>query len=213
MTASDMHQGKFITVEGIEGVGKSTNIDFIASYLRRQGKTVITTREPGGTAVAEQIRGVLLNTAKGTVSDVCELLLMFAARASHLRDLIIPALEKGDWIVCDRFTDASYAYQGGGRGLPDEHIGQLQSLVQGSLMPDLTLFLDASLEVTSQRRRDRGVGDRFESEEADFFKRVQSRYRELARKNTERIKLIDAETSLANVQQQIALVLDSILNR
>lgn len=213
MTASDMHQGKFITVEGIEGVGKSTNIDFIASYLRGQGKTVITTREPGGTAVAEQIRGVLLNTEKGTVSDVCELLLMFAARASHLRDLIVPALEKGDWIVCDRFTDASYAYQGGGRGLSDEHIGQLQSLVQGALMPDLTLFLDASLEVTEQRRRDRGLSDRFELEETDFFKRVQSKYRELARKDTQRIKLIDAEKSLDNVQQQIARVLDSVLNR
>jgi len=212
MTAPGMYKGKFITVEGVEGVGKSTHINFIATYLRERGQTVVTTREPGGTAVAEQIRGVLLHSAKGAVDDVCELLLMFAARASHLRELIIPALEKGDWIVCDRFTDASYAYQGGGRGLPDAHIGQLQRLVQDSLVPDLTLLLDAPLEITAARRRERGMTDRFEAEQTEFFERVQEKYRELAAKDPERIKLIDASGSLEAVEQQIAPELESLLD-
>jgi dTMP kinase len=212
MPTSGMRQGKFITVEGVEGVGKSTNIDFIARYLREHGKQVVTTREPGGTAVAEQIRAVLLHAEKGSISDVCELLLMFAARASHLRELIIPALARGDWIVCDRFTDASYAYQGGGRGLADEQIGQLEMLVQGSLTPDLTLLLDASLEVTAARQRERGITDRFEAEQTEFFERVQAKYRDLAVKNPERIKLIDASGSLDLVGQQLATELDAILN-
>ena len=207
-----MRQGKFITVEGVEGVGKSTNIDFIARYLRDRGKAVVTTREPGGTAVAEQIRAVLLHSEKGSINDVCELLLMFAARASHVQELIIPALARGDWVVCDRFTDASYAYQGGGRGLADEQIGQLETLVQGSLAPDLTLLLDASLEVTAARQRDRGITDRFEVEQTEFFERVQVKYRDLAAKNPERIKLIDASGSLALVGQQLATELDAILN-
>lgn len=207
-----MHSGKFITVEGIEGVGKSTNVNFIATYLRDRGQTVVTTREPGGTAVAEQIRAVLLQSEQGSVSEVCELLLMFAARASHLQGLIIPALARGDWIVCDRFTDASYAYQGGGRGLPDEHIRQLEMLVQNSLAPDLTLLLDASLEVTAARRQARGLTDRFEAEQTDFFARVQNKYRELAATFPERIKLIDAAKSLDLVEQEIADALDSQLN-
>jgi dTMP kinase len=212
MTAPGMHTGKFVTVEGIEGVGKSTNANFIATYLRQHGQTVVTTREPGGTPVAERIRDVLLNSEQGAVSDVCELLLMFAARASHLQALIIPALERGDWVVCDRFTDASYAYQGGGRGLPDEHIGQLEALVQGSLRPDLTVLLDASLAVSTARRRERGLTDRFEAEQTDFFERVQTKYRELAGRNPDRIKLIDASGSLALVEQQLAGALDSLLN-
>jgi len=206
-----MHKGKFITVEGVEGVGKSTNINFIATYLRQRGQTVVTTREPGGTAVAEQIRDVLLHS-DGAVSDVCELLLMFAARASHLQELIIPALARGDWIVCDRFTDASYAYQGGGRGLPDEDIRRLETLVQESLSPDLTLLLDAPLEVTAGRRRERGMTDRFEAEQTEFFERVQAKYRELALKNPGRIKVIDASANLENVEQRLATTLDSLLN-
>ena len=137
---------------------------------------------------------------------------MFAARASHVQELIIPALARGDWVVCDRFTDASYAYQGGGRGLADEQIGQLETLVQESLAPDLTLLLDASLEVTAARQRERGITDRFEAEQTEFFERVQVKYRDLAAKNPERIKLIDASGSLALVGQQLATELDTILN-
>lgn len=206
-----MSRGKFITVEGVEGVGKSTNVGFIANRLREAGLTVMTTREPGGTAVAEKIRGVLLHSAEGSISDVCELLLMFAARASHLEELIIPALERGDWVVCDRFTDASYAYQGGGRGLPDEDIAQLETLVQGSLRPDLTLLLDASLDVTLKRREARGVTDRFEAEQNAFFDRVQAKYRELAAGCPERIKLIDASGGLADVQRRLAREIDQII--
>jgi len=207
-----MNRGKFITVEGVEGVGKTTNLGFIATYLRERGLAVIATREPGGTAVAEQIRDVLLHSAEGSISDVCELLLMFAARASHLQALIKPALERGDWVVCDRFTDASYAYQGGGRGLPDDRIAQLESLVQGALRPDLTLLLDASMEVTAERRQARGITDRFEVEEHEFFARVQAKYRQLAAENSQRIKLIDASGSLAEVQRQLAAEVDLLLN-
>jgi dTMP kinase len=207
-----MNRGKFITVEGVEGVGKSTNVGFIATCLRERGLAVIATREPGGTAVAEQIRDVLLHSAGGSISDVCELLLMFAARASHLQELIKPALERGDWVVCDRFTDASYAYQGGGRGLPDEGIAQLESLVQGALRPDLTLLLDTSPEVTAERREARGVTDRFEVEESEFFARVQAKYRQLAAENSQRIKLIDASGSLAEVQRQLAAEVDLLVN-
>lgn len=207
-----MHKGKFITVEGVEGVGKTTNINFIAAYLRKRDRTVVTTREPGGTALAERIREVLLHSGDGAVSDVCELLLMFAARASHVQELIVPTLESGDWIVCDRFTDASYAYQGGGRGLPDESIRQLEALVQDSLVPDLTLLLDAPLQVTAARRRQRGLTDRFEAEQTEFFERVQAKYRELAAINPRRIKLIDAAGNLAAVQQQMAAELDLLLN-
>jgi dTMP kinase len=213
MTASARYKGKFITVEGVEGVGKSTHMNFIATYLRDRDQTVVTTREPGGTAVAEQIREVLLHSSKGALSDVCELLLMFAARASHLQEVIIPALERGDWVVCDRFTDASYAYQGGGRGLPDESIEQLEALVQDSLEPDLTLLLDASPQITAARRRDRGgVTDRFEAEQADFFARVQAKYRELAARHPERIKIIDASGDLEAVERQVAAELDSLIN-
>ena len=206
-----MARGKFITVEGIEGVGKSTNIDFIVGYLRDRGKVAVATREPGGTDVAERIRDVLLNSVPGTIPDVCELLLMFAARASHLNDLITPALERGDWVVCDRFTDATYAYQGGGRGLPDEAIAQVEKLVQGSLRPDLTLLLDAARAVTDRRRESRGVTDRFESEHAAFFERVQAKYLDLAAREPGRIKLIDAAGELGDVRARIATEIEKLL--
>jgi dTMP kinase len=206
-----MSRGKFITVEGVEGVGKSTNVGFIANRLRDAGRIVITTREPGGTAVAEKIRDVLLQSAGDPINDICELLLMFAARASHVRELIYPALERGDWVICDRFTDASYAYQGGGRGLSDDWIAQLETIVQGSLRPDLTLLLDAPLDVTAGRRAERGVTDRFETEQRAFFERVQAKYRELAATFPARIKLVDASGSLANVQQRLAEEVDRLL--
>ena len=206
-----MSRGKFITVEGVEGVGKSTNLGYVVSRLRDSGRVVVATREPGGTVVAEKIRDVLLHSADGSISDICELLLMFAARASHLRELINPALERGDWVVCDRFTDASYAYQGGGRGIADDGIAQLETLVQGSLRPDLTLLLDAPPEVTLQRRKARGVTDRFESEQSAFFDRVKAKYRERAANYPGRIKLIDASGSLADVQERLAREVDQFL--
>jgi dTMP kinase len=144
MTIIKPRNSRFITVEGAEGVGKSTNMQFIGDYLRNHGHTVVSTREPGGTPIAERIRDVLLQSAVGSMSDHCELLLMFAARADHLEHVIRPALERGDWVLCDRFTDATYAYQGGGRGMADEDIAILEKFVQRGLSPDLTILLDAS---------------------------------------------------------------------
>jgi dTMP kinase len=204
-------RGKFITVEGSEGVGKSTNIAFITAYLQDQGVVVVSTREPGGTPAAERIREILLDSAQGTISSMTELLLMFAARASHLRDIIQPALARGEWVVCDRFTDASYAYQGGGRGLPDEFIQQLENMVQQSIRPDLTLLLDAPPEVTDQRRDQRGSSDRFEIEDAGFFGRVRAKYLAIAALEPARIKVIDASGDLDAVQKILAIELDSAI--
>jgi dTMP kinase len=211
MTSEGVEPGKFITLEGTEGVGKSTHLQFVADYLREQGKTVITTREPGGTPVAERIREILLHSEPGTVSDRCELLLMFAARASHLDELIWPARERGDWVVCDRFTDATYAYQGAGRGLPDRAIAELETWVMGSVTPDLTILLDASPEVTAERRQSRGLTDRFEQEKADFFTRVRTKYLELAARNPERIKLLDAGNTIGVVEQELVKILDHVV--
>lgn len=197
-------RGRFITIEGVEGVGKSTNLTYTADYLRGRGLKVVETREPGGTPVAEAIRNVLLEPDAVGMSDLCELLLVFAARASHLDRLIRPALERGEWVVCDRFTDATFAYQGGGRGLRIDTIAQLERLVQGDMRPDLTILLDASLEVAQDRRRLRGSTDRFEAEAAAFFMRVQDAYRSLARAEPERIRQVDAGQPLAAVQTKIA---------
>ena len=203
--------GKFITLEGIEGLGKSTNLQFVTEYLRNRGKTVVTTREPGGTPVGERLRDVLLNSERGSVPDTCELLMMFAARDAHLEQVIRPALERGDWVVCDRFTDATFAYQGGGRGLADDVIESLQAIVQRGLTPDLTLLLDASIEVSEQRRIDRGHRDRFESEEIDFFQRVRARYLAIAAADSQRVRVVDAAQPLAKVQAVLATALEQIL--
>jgi len=203
--------GKFITLEGIEGLGKSTNQQFVTEYLRNRGKTVVTTREPGGTAVGERLRDVLLNSERGSVPDTCELLMMFAARDAHLEQVIRPALERGDWVVCDRFTDATFAYQGGGRGLADDVIESLQAIVQRGLTPDLTLLLDASIEVSEQRRIDRGHRDRFESEEIEFFQRVRARYLDIAATDPQRVRVVDAAQPLAEVQAVLATALEQIL--
>lgn len=203
--------GKLITIEGIEGVGKSSNVDFVASYLRDTGKTVTITREPGGTATAESIRNILLNSDPGTIDADCELLLMFAARASHVSELIRPALARGDWVVCDRFVDATYAYQGGGRGVSTQAIAQLEQFVLRDLAPDLTLLLDASLEVANARRHGRGTSDRFEIENQSFFERVRERYLEIAAKNHERVKVIDASGDRATVTASITLVLTNFI--
>ncbi len=196
-------RGAFISLEGVEGVGKSTNLAFVGARLRQAGKTVIMTREPGGVPVAERVREVLLASNAAPMPALAELLLMFAARAAHLSELILPALEQGTWVVCDRFTDASYAYQGSGRGLGEPVVASLEAVVQGGFRPDLTLLLDAGWAATRRRRDQRGVVDRFELEGKAFFDRVRAGYLERARRYPERIHLIDAEQDLSQVQAEI----------
>jgi dTMP kinase len=204
-------KGRFITIEGIEGVGKSTNVAFIEAQCRAAGHTVLVTREPGGTPMAERIRELILATPGEGLSDMGELLLMFAARAEHLASLIRPALERGETVICDRFTDATFAYQGGGRGIDINLINKLQNIVQGDLRPDLTLLLDVPLEVSAQRIASRGEAvDRFEQERAEFFGRVRSAYLEIAAQAPERVRVVDASQPLTEVQAEIARYLNDI---
>lgn len=204
-------RGKFITVEGGEGVGKSSNIEFIASTLKAKGIECIVTREPGGTPLAEEIREVLIQRRAETVHPDTELLLMFAARAQHLNEKIIPALEQGVWVVCDRFTDATFAYQSGGRQLPSEKVSNLETFVQGSLRPDVTLLLDAPIEIGMARASKRAELDRFEEEKVEFFSRVRNTYLERARKDSNRFVVIDASLELEKVQQNIAKALEAVI--
>lgn len=205
-----MQQGKFITLEGTEGVGKTTNLEVIREAVARAGHTVVTTREPGGTPLAEEIRELLLAVRDEPVAETTELLLMFAARAQHLATVIKPALLAGHWVVCDRFTDATYAYQGGGRGLDHGDIGTLEDLVQCGLQPDLTIYLDVSVEVAARRIAERNH-DRFEREQVEFFERVRASYLERAR-NESRIQVVDAGVELVEVQASLRLLLDEFLN-
>ena len=200
---------KFITLEGGEGVGKTTNLAFIEDYLRGQGLPLLRTREPGGTALGEKVREILLHS--DAVDAMAELLLVFAARAQHIQTVIRPALERGEWVLCDRFTDASYAYQGGGRGISLETIGFLEHCVQGTLRPDLTLLLDTPVAVGMARARARGPQDRFESEADSFFERVRNAYLDRMAAEPERIRVIDASKDLPDVQVAIASALDRIL--
>jgi len=195
--------GRFLTVEGGEGVGKSTNIAFIKDWLEARKIALTVTREPGGTAMGEKIRELLLTKSDEPVDENAELLMIFAARAQHLRQVISPALAKGQWVLCDRFTDATYAYQGGGRGLSFEKIATLETLVQGDLRPDLTLILDVPVEVGLERIAKRGELDRFEEEKIEFFEKVRQTYLERAKVNPERYVLIDASLDLVSVQQQL----------
>lgn len=199
-----MQRGKFLTIEGTEGVGKSTNLAFVRDWLTARGIEVVVTREPGGTPLAEEIRSLLLSKRDEAVDETAELLLVFAARAQHLAHVIKPALARGVWVLSDRFTDATYAYQGGGRGLSKSTIEQLEQLVQGDLRPDLTLILDIDVELGLNRARQRGELDRFESEAIVFFERVRSAYRQRAAAAGERYALIDAGQTLSEVQQNIA---------
>jgi dTMP kinase len=206
-----MQQGKFLTIEGTEGVGKSTNLAFVRDWLVARGIEVVVTREPGGTPLAEEIRALLLSKRAETVDEATELLLVFSARAQHLAQVIKPALARGAWVLSDRFTDATYAYQGGGRGLNKSVIEQLEQLVQGDLRPDLTLILDIDVALGLERARQRGELDRFESETISFFERVRSAYRQRADAAPERYALIDAGQSLAGVQVDIDAVLTRLL--
>ena len=202
-------RGAFITLEGGEGVGKSTNLAFVAETLRAAGRDVLTTREPGGTPLGERIRGWILEGDHGRLSAEVEALLMFAARAQHLEQVIRPALAAGRWVVCDRFTDATFAYQGGGRGASPALLRGLRAEVQQGLEPDLTLLLDAPLDVGSGRIAAR-VPDHFEREQRPFFERVRNAYLELAKQDSARIRIVDAAQPLAAVQKQIAAELAAL---
>lgn len=207
-----MMHGKFITIEGGEGVGKSTQIGRLKDFVAEQGVEVVVTREPGGTHRAERIRELLLETSDEPMPSTCELLLMFAARSTHIENVIRPALARGACVICDRFTDATYAYQGGGRHLPTENIATLERMVQGTLRPDLTLLLDAPLDISAARASARntaaGTSDRFEQERREFFERVRAAYLDRARQEPKRFAVIDATESLEAVtvaiQQAIA---------
>jgi len=204
-------KGKFITVEGIEGVGKSTNIEFIRGILEAANRHVVVTREPGGTPVGEEIRKLLLDHRYDDMSSDAELLLMFAARAEHLAHVIRPALDSGYYVLCDRFTDATYAYQGGGRNISFDRIAMLEEWVQGELRPHLTLLLDVPVATGMQRAENRSQADRFEQEQQDFFEQVRNTYLTLARREPERIRIIDASHSLEAVQGQIQIELERFL--
>ncbi|WPP46018.1 dTMP kinase [Pseudomonas sp. AN-1] len=205
--------GLFITLEGPEGAGKSTNRDYLAERLRSQGCDVLLTREPGGTPLAERIRELLLAPSDEPMAADTELLLVFAARAQHLARVIRPALAAGKVVLCDRFTDATYAYQGGGRGLPLERIAQLESFVQGELRPELTLVFDLPVEVGLARAAARGRLDRFEQEAQDFFEAVRQTYLARARLAPARYRLLDAAQPLAAVQAQLDALLPELLER
>ena len=206
-----MARGKFITVEGVEGVGKSTNMDFIADRVTAAGFKVLRSREPGGTPMAERIRDMLLQHGDEPLPDLAELLLFFASRTLNIENAIRPALENGTWVLCDRFTDASRAYQGAGRGLNMDRINTLAEWAHGDLNPDLTVLLDAPAEVGMQRAKKRGETDRLESEQMSFYTRVREQYLALAEGEPERFAVIDASPSLAMVQDQIGEVIDVLL--
>lgn len=195
--------GKFITLEGIEGVGKTSNLRFIKDLLEAAGHDCVVTREPGGTNLGEALRELLLSHSDDNMSADAELLMMFAARAEHLAKVILPAIEKGQTVLCDRFTEATYAYQGGGRQLDIDKISLLEDWVQDELRPDLTVILDAPVEVGRARAGSRSTPDRIEKEQDDFFQRVRKAYIEMADHYPQRICLIDASVGLNAVQQQI----------
>lgn len=206
-----MPGAQFITLEGIEGVGKSTNVAFVQDALKALGVDVVVTREPGGTAVGEKIRQVLLDPHATMAADT-ELLLMFAARAEHIQQVIRPALATGRWVLCDRFTDASYAYQGGGRQIAQPRIAELENWVQRELRPTLTLLLDAPVELALARAKNRAPGDRFETETTAFFSRTREVYLQRAKTFPARYRLINAAQPLPAVQAQIKDVLSSLFS-
>lgn len=205
-------EGRFITLEGGEGAGKSTNMAHVAQRLRAAGITVTLTREPGGTPLAENIRGLLLDPQNHAMHPDTELLLMFAARAQHLQELVLPALARGEWVLCDRFTDATYAYQGGGRQLDSQRIAALECWVQGGFQPDRTLLFDLPVALGLQRAGERGALDRFEQEKRAFFERVRATYLERARLFPQRFRVIDAGRDLGDVQASLDPLIDELLD-
>ncbi len=205
-----MKQGRFITLEGGEGVGKSTNLQFIRQCLAERDIPLLVTREPGGTPIAEKIRGILLERSDEALSEQAELLLVFAARAQHIRHVIEPALLRGEWVVCDRFTDATYTYQGAGRNMDLATIAGLEQTVQGGLRPDLTFVLDAPVATGLQRAKRRGELDRFETEQLDFFERIRQCYLHRAASDPARYKVIDAALPLPQVQARLLAELEAL---
>lgn len=204
-------RGRFITLEGGEGAGKSTNLEYLSTRLQAAGVNVRHTREPGGTPLGEKLRELLLNPDHTGMHSDTELLLMFAARAQHLHELILPALARGEWVICDRFTDATYAYQGGGRGIDVQRIALLEDWVQQGLQPDTTLLFDLPVAQGLERAGKRGALDRFEQEQQDFFEQVRAAYLERAAQNPGRFRIVDAGRELAAVQQQLDDIIDNML--
>ena len=207
LLVNDSSRGYFITIEGQDGAGKSSNIEAILNVLKEHDIDFVTTREPGGTELGEVLRGLLLgsNSAyKGSISDMSELLLVFAARAQHLEQVIVPALEQGTWVVCDRFTDATFAYQGGGRDMGSETIERLQELVQGPIKPDMTVLLDVPVQVGEDRAGARSTPDRFELENITFKLKVRDAYLKLPNSEPNRVKLVNANNNLETVQNDVA---------
>ena len=202
-------RGRLITFEGIEGAGKSTQIDRLHRRLRSEGTQVVLTREPGGTPLGERLRGLLLDPEVGAMAAETELLLIFAARAQHLREVIAPALAQGTWILCDRFTDASFAYQGAGRGLGAERVAVLENWLQGDFRPDLVLLFDVPPQVGLERALNRGKRDRIESEDMAFFERARSAYLQRARADAGRYRIIDGTADLETVGAQVDRAWDS----
>jgi dTMP kinase len=211
MAPEQKSTGCFLTFEGGEGAGKSTNLDYVRDRLEAAGIPLLLSREPGGTALGERIRALLLTPEYKGMSSDAELLLMFAARAEHLHKVIIPALQRGTWVLCDRFTDATYAYQGGGRGIPSERIAVLEDWVQGGFQPDMTILFDLPIDVGMQRAGQRGELDRFEQEDVSFFEAVRASYRERARQHPRRFRVVDASLELDAVRQQLDEILDELL--
>jgi dTMP kinase len=207
-----VERGQFISIEGIEGVGKSTNIAVIIDCIEAAGHKVVSTREPGGTPLAEDIRDLLVNRSDEPIPETAELLLMFAARSLLVNNVIIPALEAGSWVVCDRFTDSSRAYQGGGRGVPMETIDRLADWVHGDVWPDLTILLDAPVEIGMQRASKRGAPDRFELERHDFFQRVRECYLSLAAREPERFIVIDTSQPLGDVMTEVRRIMEQLVS-
>ncbi len=203
---SQMTRGKFITLEGIDGAGKSTHLSWLENLLEGMGKSIVVTHEPGGTPLGEKLRTLLLDTSL-TMHPETEALLMFAARREHLDKLILPALTKGDWVISDRFTDASFAYQGGGRGLSEDKLDDLECWVQGTFQPDLTFYFDVTSKLGRKRLNNRGDGaestDRFEKEKDEFFDRVRESYLKRARKFSHRIHIIDSRQSLEDIRLEL----------
>jgi dTMP kinase len=206
-------RGRFITLEGVEGAGKSTALALVQQAVEMAGHEVVVTREPGGTPLGEELRNLLLGHKHEGMSDDAELLMMFAARAEHLHRIIRPALAAGRWVICDRFTDATYAYQGGGRGLSGERIAQLETWVQGELRPDLTLLLDLPVEQGLRRAGRRSAPDRFESEQTAFFERVRRAYLDIAAAQPQRVRTIAAGQDLPQVSAAIQAVMEEFLGR